>query len=91
MKRKDETLYSLTVSVAELLKWLDRFMILAIGDELMHLTTCNSTIHTYLMVINLPHMWIFAIERQSDRSLYFKPKMGFFCGLCSTLMTAAFE
>jgi hypothetical protein len=43
------------------------------------------------MVVDLPHLWILAIERQSARSLDFKPEMGFFCGLRSTLMAAAFE
>jgi hypothetical protein len=72
-------------------KWLDRFMILAIGDELRHLTTCNSATQTYPMAVDLPHLWIFTVERQSARSLDFKPEMGFFCGLRSALMAAAFE
>ena len=79
------------VLVAKIPKWLDRFVSLAIGYELRCLTTCNCATQTYLMAINLPHLWILAIERQSANSLDFKPEMGFFCGLCSVLMVAAFE
>ena len=79
------------VPVAEIPKWLDPFMILAIGDELRCLTTCNSATQTYLMVIHMPHLWILVVERQSARSLDFKPEMGFFCGLCLALMVVAFE
>jgi hypothetical protein len=43
------------------------------------------------MVVDLPHLWILAVERQSARSLDFKPEMGLFCGLRSVLMAAAFE
>jgi hypothetical protein len=43
------------------------------------------------MVVDLPHLWILSVERQSARSLDFKPEMGFFCGPSSTLMAAAFE
>jgi hypothetical protein len=74
-----------------MLKWLDRFVILDIGDELRHLTTCNSVAQTYPMVVDLPHLWIFVVERKSACSLDFKPEMGFFCGLHSALMAAAFE
>jgi hypothetical protein len=43
------------------------------------------------MVVDLPHLWIPIVERQSSNSLDFKPKMGFFCGLRSALMAVAFE
>jgi hypothetical protein len=43
------------------------------------------------MVFDLPPLWILTIERQSARSLDFKPEMGLFCGLRSSLMAAAFE
>jgi hypothetical protein len=43
------------------------------------------------MAIDLPPLWILTVERQSARSLDFKPEMGSFCGLRSTLMAAAFE
>jgi hypothetical protein len=79
------------VPVAEIPKWLDRFVSLAIGDELRRLTTCNSATQTYPMAVDLPHLWILAVERQSARSLDFKPEMGFFCGLRSALMAVAFE
>jgi hypothetical protein len=43
------------------------------------------------MVVDLPHLWILSVERQSARSLDFKPEMGFFCGPRSALITEAFE
>jgi hypothetical protein len=43
------------------------------------------------MVVDLPHLWILSVERQSARSLDFKPEMGFFFGPRSALMAAAFE
>jgi hypothetical protein len=79
------------ILVAEMPKWLDHFVSLAIGDELKHLTMCNSATQTYPMVVDLPHLWILTVERQSARSLVFKPEMGFFCGLRSALVAAAFE
>jgi len=79
------------VSVAEIPKWLDRFVSLAIGDELKRLTMCNFVTQTYPMTIDLPHLWILSIERQNACLLDFKPEMGFFCGLRSMLMVAAFE
>ena len=66
-------------------------MSLAIGDELRRLTTCNSMTQTYPMFVDLPHLWILTVERQSARLLDFKPEMGSFCGLRSALMAAAFE
>jgi hypothetical protein len=74
-----------------MLKWLDHFVLLSIGDELRHLTMCNSVAQNYPMVIDLPHLWIFTFERQSALLLDFKPEMGFFCGLCLALMVVAFE
>jgi hypothetical protein len=103
MQWKEKTLYSLKVPVAEMLKWLDRaprahwiddldhFVSLAIGYELRCLTTCNSVTQTYPMVVDLPHLWILIVERQSACSLDFKPEMGLFCGLRLLLMAAAFE
>jgi hypothetical protein len=43
-----------------------------------------------MMAVDLPHLWILAIERQSAHSLDFKPEMGLFYGLRSTLMVVAF-
>jgi hypothetical protein len=43
------------------------------------------------MVVDMPHLWILTVERQSARLLDFKPEIGFFYGLCSKLMAAAFE
>jgi hypothetical protein len=43
------------------------------------------------MVVDLPPLWILTVERQSARSLDFRPEMGSFCGLRSALMAAAFE
>jgi hypothetical protein len=79
------------VPIAEIPKWLDHFVSLAIEDELRHLTMSNSVTQTYSTVIDLPHLWILAVERKSARSLDFKPEMGFFCGLHSALMAMAFE
>ena len=79
------------VLVAEIPKWLDRFMSLAIGDELRCLTPCNFATQNYPMAIDLPPLWILVVERQSARLLDFRPEMGSFCGLRSALMAAAFE
>jgi hypothetical protein len=65
------------VPVAEIPKWIDCFVSLAIGDELRRLTTCNSATQTYPMVVDLPHLGILSIERQSAHSLDFKPEMGY--------------